>query len=300
MSQGSGGDRHGVESKHGAEDSPPPKILIGKVPAPALHVMSWNIRREVPEILTRLADRWQQRAPRLRSLLHGEQPSLIGIQETLPAQSEFVQRSLGPMYRAVGHGRGPHGEGESCPLIFDSGRLKLLDWEQNALSDQPTQAGSRSWGNIIPRIVVSGIFLDRATGAQFQAFNTHLDHLSGRSRLNSARAIAHLAAARELPTVVTGDFNADAGSPPLLELLSGGGLVDAWDAAQNRVSEKWGTLNSYREPRLNRPRIDSILLSADTRVSQAGINANRHLGGWGSDHLPVHAVVHFEQGGGGQ
>ena len=271
--------------------------LIGEVPVQALHIMGWNVRRHVPGILTRSADRWQQRAPRIRALLNQEAPLLIGIQEALPHQVAFVQESLGATYKAVGHGRGPHGAGERCPLIFDSKRLKLLEWEQRALSDQPTHAGSRSWGNLIPRIVVTGIFLDRATGNHFQALNTHLDHLSGRSRLSSARAIKQLAAASSFPTVVTGDFNAATGSPPLLELLSDGILVDTWDAAQTRVSEKWGTFSSYREPRRNGPRLDWILVSTGVRVERAGINANRHHGGWGSDHLPVHAVVEFDQSG---
>lgn len=168
--------------------------LFGAAAAPALQVMSWNVRRRRTLPSARGADRWNTRAPRLRSLLSAERPTLLGAQEARTDQAEFLRSSLGMRYGIVGRGRGTGGRGEGCPILYDAERLELLDWNQTALSDRPDRPGSVSWGNIIPRILVTASFHDRATGQTFLALNTHFDHLSERSRRRSAQAVRGAAA----------------------------------------------------------------------------------------------------------
>lgn len=270
---------------------PPPEHLIGPTAAPALHVMSWNIRRRVRHLVPRSVDRWDRRAPAVEGLLRAEKPTLLGMQEALADQAEFVAQVLGEDYRWVGRGRDAGGGGESCPLFYDAERLELLDWQQVALSNHATRPGSRSWGNVIPRIMVSATFVDRATAREFLAINTHFDHLSVQSRLRSAQAVGHLVSTGNLPAVVTGDLNAGAGSAPLRELLADGTLAESWALARAHDSAQWGTFSNYKEPRRNGKRLDWILASPSFRVDRAAINAQRHAGGWASDHLPVQAVL---------
>lgn len=274
----------------------PEAPLIGAAAAPALHVMSWNIRRRMSLPALRAADRWSTRAPRAQELLSTERPTLLGVQEALTDQAELVRAALGADYRLIGQGRSAEGRGEGCPIVYDAARLELLDWEQAALSDSPTRPGSTSWGNIIPRILVSAIFEDLATSRRFHAINTHLDHLSPRSRLRSAQALGEAAAASGLPAVITGDFNAPAGSAPLRALLAEGEYRDAWSAAQERRSQEWDTYANYRAPRQRRGRIDWILTGPAFRVDRAAINARQHQGGWASDHLPVQAEMTLGEG----
>lgn len=266
--------------------------LVGPVPAPGLHVMTWNIRRPVPAALTRPADRWHHRAPRVRALLASERPTVLCAQEVAARQFATVLEALGPGYDHAGRGRSADGGGEACPIFFDATRLELLGWEQSALSDTPHRAGSVSWGNLFPRVMVEVHLRDRVTGHDLLVVNTHLDPLSGRSRLRSARALLEVVAARGLPAVVTGDFNAGPSSPAVRALLSDGVLVDSWRVARARHSEQWGTYADYRRPRRDGARIDWILATPDLSVTDAAINPLRHEGGWPSDHLPVHAVVH--------
>ena len=77
------------------------------------------------------------------------------MQEAVPDQASTIRTALGPSYRYVGRGHGLAGRGEGCPLFFDSDRLELLDWQQKALSDEPDTPGSTSWGNRVPRVVVT-------------------------------------------------------------------------------------------------------------------------------------------------
>lgn len=280
----------GSDPATGPSAGTPP--LIGRVPAPGLHVMTWNVRRPVPAALTRAADRWRHRAPRVRALLAAERPTVLCAQEVVADQIPTVLDGLGPGHDHVGRGRAADGGGEACPVFYDATRLELLGWEQSAMSDTPHRPGSVSWGNPFPRVMVEVHFRDRVTGHELLVVNTHLDPLSARSRLRSARALLEVVAARGLPAVVTGDLNAGSSSPAVRALLSEGTLVDSWRVARARHSEQWGTYADYRPPKRGGNRIDWILTTPGFAVTDVAINPLRHEGGWPSDHLPVHAVVH--------
>jgi endonuclease/exonuclease/phosphatase family metal-dependent hydrolase len=270
--------------------------LVGAVAAPDLHVMTYNIRRRLPTLLPDSPDRWTTRAPLVRRLLVAEQPTLLGVQEALADQVEVVADALGPHYRWVGVGRMADGGDERCPIFYDSRRLHLTDWRQWALSATPETPGSRSWGNLVRRVVVSADFTDMATGTRVLAFNTHFDHLSWRSRLRSATFLldkVRMARAAE-PTaaiVVTGDFNATADSAVYRRLTTEGELRDAWTTAAVQVTPQWGTISHYRARRRGGPRIDFVLVGAGTEVLSVGINATRFEGKATSDHEPVQAVL---------
>lgn len=264
--------------------------LIGPTAAPGLHVMTFNVRRRLM-VQTRRADRWMRRAPRIRALLQSERPSLLGVQEAMPDQASFVRHALGSSYRSIGRGRNADGRGEQCPLFYDDDRLELLDWQQLALSDRPTVAGSSSWGNAIPRFYVAASLRDRQTGARLDAINTHFDHLSRRSRLRSAWTIRERVAASGVATIVMGDLNTGENSAPITELLAGGVLEDAWELSDQRLTPEWGTFANYSAPRPNRKRIDWIAATPGIGIQQIAINPRQYVGGWPSDHLSVQAVV---------
>jgi endonuclease/exonuclease/phosphatase family metal-dependent hydrolase len=270
--------------------------LIGPVEAPGLHVMSYNIRRRLPHLMPHSPDRWSRRRPLLRRLLRTEQPALLGVQEALVDQAQSLRKALGEHYRLIGHGREANTGGEGCPIFYDSRRLRVLSWHQTALSDTPEVPGSTTWGNRVPRIVVDATFRDLATGDEFQAVNTHLDHKSRSSRLRSADALREIVAASTLPTIMTGDFNTDAATDPYAALTGEGMLVDTWDVTQTRLTEVWGTFLDYREPRHDRKRIDWILVTPGVTVEQAAINVTRYEEGWPSDHAAVQAVVRLGNG----
>jgi endonuclease/exonuclease/phosphatase family metal-dependent hydrolase len=254
--------------------------LIGPVPPPDLHVMTYNIRRPVPHLRRGHPDRWANRSATLSATIAAERPSVLGVQEALPEQIAAVAAALGG-HTVLGYGRSRGLGDERAALFVDEARLQIRSWDQLALSRTPQVAGSRSWGTSFPRVVVLARLRDRATGAEFTVANTHLDHVSGWARRRSARLVAQRVAGE--PAIVLGDANAAVGSAPYRELTVG--LEDAWLAAQEHLSEEWGTWANYRDPRPGR-RIDWLLVSPDIEVRRIGMNAAR-----GSDHLPVQAVL---------
>ena len=265
-------------------------VLIGPRQEPELHVMSFNIRRRMAHFDRRNPDTWSYRSPAMRRLLVDEQPSILGVQEAMPDQTDFVAQALGSHYRWIGYGRNGDRRGERCPVFYDAHRLQLTEWTQWMLSDTPAVAGSRTWGNTVPRIVISARFTDRATGIPFRFLNTHLDHRSRNSRVEAARMLGRLMSADDIPTLLTGDFNTSVGTEPYRQLL-GEGVIDTWTAAEERLTEEWGTFPNYRQPRLNLKRIDWIMASRGVHVRSVGINRAKLRGIAASDHLPVQAVV---------
>jgi endonuclease/exonuclease/phosphatase family metal-dependent hydrolase len=282
-----------IETVAPSIDSP----LIGPIAAPELHVMTFNVRRPIGRLPGRSPDVWATRKPALSALLAAELPTVLGTQEVVPGQSAAIRAALGRHYRTVGHGRGADGRGEGCPLYYDSSRLELIDWSQAALSDRPDEPGSTSWGNMVPRILVSATFRDRSGSSLFRVVNTHFDHISRRSRVRSATVVRELVESGGLPTIVTGDLNTGEGSDPVDELLAGGTLLDAWTIADERMTPEWGTFPNYREPRTERKRIDWIATTPGIDVVRIGMNDRRPGGVWPSDHLPVQAVVRLPDPG---
>ena len=275
--------------------------LIGPVAAPDLHVMTFNIRRRFVHVLPGSPDRWETRRPLVQRILQAEQPTLLGVQEALADQVEAVGEALGPHYSSVGRGRNADGDDERCTVFYDTRRLELTGWTQRALSDTPNVPGSRSWGNLVRRILVSAEFTDLGTGGRVLVFNTHLDHLSWRSRLRSVDYLLELVGAARgaepaATIVVTGDFNADADSAVLKRLTGDGSLRDAWLAAGERVTPQWGSFGHYKRPRPGGKRIDFILAGPGVTVLRTGINAVRFNGLAASDHEPVQAVLRADAG----
>ncbi len=253
--------------------------------------MTWNIRRRIPGPLARPVDRWDQRAPRIAMVLQEQAPSLLGIQEALPEQVDFLRATLADTHGVVGQGRGRGHTGEASPIIYDTRHLQLLGWRQQALSNTPDKPGSVSWGNIFPRALVAAVFREHASGSRFLVINTHLDHLSARSRLRSAGVIRQIITDSGLPAIVTGDFNASQRSRTHWALLEDNLLRDTWDEAHHHLSEDWGTFPNYRPPVRGGRRLDWILGSPDWTVHGTGINARQYDGAWASDHLSVHAFM---------
>ncbi|MCP1429858.1 endonuclease/exonuclease/phosphatase family metal-dependent hydrolase [Microbacterium foliorum] len=270
--------------------------VMGPASAPDLHVMSFNIRRAMDGPLVRRADRWGRRAPAVAALLGAEAPTILGLQEVRPRALRIVREALGPRYRSLGRGRGRHGDGEGTPILYDTSRVTLRSWTQQALSDTPSSPGSIGWGNLIPRILVAAEFTDVATGRSMLVVNTHLDHLSRTSRVHSARAVVALVARSAAPAVVMGDLNAGDRSSAVRALIAGG-LADSWSEAETRLTPEWGTCPGYRPARAGGRRIDRILVTPGIRVREAAMNDRSFDGIRPSDHLPVQGLLTIVEDG---
>lgn len=270
------------------------KNVIGPAGRKDLHIMSFNIRFDAIETLPGQADYWPERIPALQKVLELEQPTAVGLQEAEFHQLAAVEEALPRHYEMIGYGRDGGSDGEFSAIFYDARRLSLLSWDQLWLSDTPDLIGSATWGNNVTRIVTWGRFLDASTGRELVLVNTHFDHQSENARVRSAQAIVDLVRTINppLPTILMGDFNANAGASGAYSTLVDSEVFhDTWAAAVKQVTPAYGTFPNYKDPIEGADRIDWILATPEVQVLEAAINTFHQGDRYPSDHVPVQALV---------
>jgi endonuclease/exonuclease/phosphatase family metal-dependent hydrolase len=238
---------------------------------------------------------WPERRPVMKELLRAEKPHLLGTQEGLYQQLRDIQVDLPAHYDSIGLGREGGSRGEAMQIFFDTRRLDPLEYDHYWLSDTPDVVGSKTWGGCCPRMVTWIRFLDKRTGDQFYALNTHFEAFDAVARQKSAQLVlAKLAEQFDpaLPVIATGDFNEPAitGRTVYDLLVTNGPFVDSWVEATWR-SRLYATFHGYRPLTPDGERIDWILTSPSVRTKRASINTFSRDGQFPSDHLPVQARV---------
>lgn len=198
--------------------------------AGALNVMTFNLRFAS----TTGSHRWPVRRPVMRELLRRERPHVIGTQEGLYQQLRKTEQDIGSPYDWIGTGRGGGSKDEFMAIFYDTRRLEPIEFDHFWLSGTPYVIASNTWGADWLRMVTWVRFSDLSDGGrEFYVLNTHLDSVSQYARERSAQLIGETIAGfeRDLPVIVTGDFNVAAHDNRVYDLMLDAGLVDTWDAA---------------------------------------------------------------------
>lgn len=266
-----------------------PSALPAQAPGDPLTVMSFNIRYGSANDGE---NRWTARRGMLFDLLRREDADIIGLQEALAFQIDEIVAAR-PAYATVGVGRDDAAaRGEFSAIVFRRERFRVAEAGTFWFSDTPSEPGSRSWGNRIPRICTWARLIDR-DGQGFYVYNVHLDHESQPSRERSAQLLLERIQARGFPAdpvVVTGDFNAGEKNPALATLL--GPFVDTFRAVRPD-DEQVGTFTGFRYGRIDGEKIDYVLVQPGTEVMDAGILRFSRRNRYPSDHFPVTARIRF-------
>lgn len=269
-------------------------VQLTATPAPAqdtasLGVMTFNLRyaHTTPPNL------WPDRRPVVREVIERWRPDVVGTQEGLYHQLRDMEADL-PAYQWIGLGRDGGSRGEFMAVFYRADRLEPLEYDHFWLSETPALIGSRTWGNMFPRMVTWVRFRDRGSGHEFIFANTHFDHQVQLSRERAAELLLDRSKrwGPELPVILVGDFNVPAGDNAVYQLLTtGGGFVDSWPAAGE--PEGLGTFHDFkgRDAARGGARIDWILVRGPVATTTAEIITHSRNGQLPSDHFPVFARV---------
>jgi endonuclease/exonuclease/phosphatase family metal-dependent hydrolase len=243
---------------------------------------------------------WDRRRDFLVETIRVFHPDLLGTQETLAFQRDYLVEKL-PEYDSLGVGRTDgREEGEMMALFYRRERFEKLDGGHFWLSETPDQVGSKSWDSSLPRMVTWVQLRDRRqpSASPLVFFNTHFDHLGATARLESARLIRRKIAAlnADVDVVLTGDFNAGEGSPPYQTLFdaeqgNSSPLVDSYRVAHPQKSAEEGTFSSFRASETRGARIDWIGVSRTWKIQSAAIDRTARDGRTPSDHFPITAIL---------
>lgn len=269
-------------------------------------VMSFNIRFGTAGDG---ANHWDHRREACIDVINRHGGDFIGLQEAMRFQIDAIREACAD-YGELGIGRDDGARsGEHCTILYNTTRWRLDDDHRGTfwLSDTPDAAGSRSWGNTIPRIVTWGRFVERSTDRAVWVFNTHFDHRSQPSRERSAVLLAARVAQRarpDEPAVVTGDFNAGEGNPAMRYLVGDGAidgsrsphrLIDTFRAVEPDAADV-GTFTGFAVGETGGEKIDAVLVTPGLDVLGAAIVRETYVDANGgarypSDHFPVHSVL---------
>jgi len=247
-------------------------------------IISYNIRYDNN---WDIENSWEIRRSNIIQILIKYSPSIIGIQEGLLNQVQYIDSSL-INYEYVGVGRDDGKEkGEFCAIYFDTTRYVLLKNSTFWLSETPDTI-SVGWDAELERICTYGLFKDRITKKEFWVFNTHFDHIGIIAREKSSGLILKRIKKinrQSLPVILMGDFNSNPNSPPVKELITE--LSDALQISLQKLHGPRGTFNGFNEDLSIEKRIDYIFTKNLKVLSYTHVNDrlenNRHI----SDHLPV-------------
>jgi endonuclease/exonuclease/phosphatase family metal-dependent hydrolase len=266
-----------------------PSLTEAANPEP-LRVMTFNIRYgTAPDA----ENAWSHRREMVLEELKTESPQILGLQECLRDQLDTIVEKF-PQMSAVGVGSEKDGAGEYSPILYDRTRFDLLAAETLWLSDTPQVRASKSWGNNITRICTWARLLERDTNRVIVVMNTHWDHQSQPSRIESGKLIAERIQQFDPkePLIMMGDFNVgplDPAREPLTKL----GLRDSFvDLHPEEANE--GTFHAFTG-KATSDKIDAILVSQQWQVTNAEIIRTQRKGVFLSDHFPVTATVVLEQ-----
>lgn len=202
-------------------EEPPIKLYPVKEPA-EYKVMSYNIRLYLP-IPDSPEDDWSIRAPLIIKQIKEESPDLLGLQEVISVQRDYIIEELSDTYGYyfVGREDGQSSEGlnglangEMLGILYKKDVFEVVETEFIWLSETPNES-SFGWDAACKRICITAKLYDKENDNYIYFNCTHLDNRGLIASQNSSEIIADRISAQgeEYPSIVVGDFNYSYTSP---------------------------------------------------------------------------------------
>lgn len=242
---------------------------------------------------------WEVRREMQIDMIHKYDPDIIGTQEGLKEQIDYLIDHL-PEYVAIGEGRQGGDDDEHMAIFFKRDKFRLREMQSFQLSKTPEVIGSGPEVN--PRMVTWArfAFINRVEKGEESSypmdyrghwentkelylFNTH--YFNGRkdslARLNASKLILHRITAlnrfgewtEERPVFLMGDFNCRPGSDPYKVFVD---------------NENSDALNLLKDTSEDHNEIDWILYKGNVKVFKYEEIDYNVDGAYPSDHNPIY------------
>jgi endonuclease/exonuclease/phosphatase family metal-dependent hydrolase len=241
---------------------------------------------------------WENRKVLLLKLIKDEKPALLGMQEVVKEQLDYLSKELiGYKWFGVGREDGKQA-GEYSPVFYDSKRFQIIDSGYFWLSATPG-IPKLGWNASCIRIVTWVKLSDKISGKQCWFFNTHFDHVGQRARRKSAVLLLHKISeiCGDSNVVVTGDFNLSRRNIVYRRLTNHiNGLADTRVLSETGHSGPHGSFVGFPYMTRKHSDIDMIFVRrGSARVFNHATLDYEHSGSYPSDHLPVITTILFNK-----
>ncbi|QOV18982.1 endonuclease/exonuclease/phosphatase family protein [Blautia liquoris] len=245
-----------------------------------MKVVTFNIRCDYGQDD---ANSFQYRRDLIVKKIRDEKPDIICFQEVLPHVAAWLKKEL-TEYTIVGCGRGDKLDGEETSIAYKKSRINLLYLDFFWLSPTPRVPGScYEDQSECPRICTKAVFYDYLSGEKYRFYNTHLDHVGVKAREKGIDQILADMRAEEIyknvPVVITGDFNAFPDSDELSNIFAEPDLSDATASIQQSFHD-YGKVKKLEK-------IDYIFVSTSLKEGQVKVWDDVADGIYLSDHYPI-------------
>ncbi|MDW3646922.1 MAG: endonuclease/exonuclease/phosphatase family protein [Bacteroidia bacterium] len=267
-------------------------VLMGlQSHAQELGFMTYNLRYDNPNDGE---NRWDLRKEFLRDQLKFFEPDVMGIQEGLKHQLDYLNIEL-DAYTYIGVGRDDGKEkGEYTAIFYKEDELGLIKESTFWLSENPEEI-SVGWDAALERICTYALFEEKASGKKFYVFNTHFDHRGEKARRKSAQLILKQIKAlnvENFPVVLMGDLNLTPDTKAIKSIANK--LDDSRHAARIAFGPD-ATFTGFDFSKAPQRRIDYIFTSpANMEVKKYAVLTDSRDQKYPSDHFPVYIKVQLK------
>lgn len=252
-------------------------------------VMTYNLRynnnNDAPH-------HWDARKEIAVSLVKDNKVGLLGIQEGLMSQINYLDLAL-TNYKRVGVAR-DNGidEGEFSAIYYDTTRFKLVSSNTIWLSETPNEV-SQGWDGACKRVMTYAIMEDKSSDKKVAFFNTHFDHQGQVAREESAKLVIKTIkdVAKGLPVIFSGDLNANIEDVSIQYLLNQELLSDSRAISETKAGEE-STYHGFGQT-TDAGVIDYIMVSDHFKVKNNTIIDSKIGDVYLSDHNPIVATITY-------
>ena len=192
----SGGDQSGGDQSGDNND--------GEYEMLDLKVMSFNIRYYNANDTG--VKSWDNRKTVVTDFIKNVGASIVCLQEVRPEQIEHLTSALSDNYSLIWYGREPNNQGEGLAIVYDKDVWTLTEQNCFWLSETP-DVPSKGFGASLYRICVVATLKHKATDAQIDVYNVHLDHKSEDIQIKEIELVLNKIKDSENPVYLCGDFN---------------------------------------------------------------------------------------------
>ena len=256
-----------------------------------LSVMSYNVRLGSADDGE---NSWDFRKEKVAELIGYYEPDFLGMQEVQKMQLDYLLENLS-QYKFIGLPRENGEFAEYSCIFYNAEKFKVLEYKTFWLSETPNEM-SKGWDAACHRIVTYGLFQDKKSKQKFWIANTHLDHMGMKAREESAKMLVEfskeLKAKKDIPFILTGDFNAEP-NDKVISILKDT-LVDSYTSSNKKPYGPKGTWNGFKFNDKIETRLDYIFYTKEKSLTVGSISIidDFYDFKYPSDHLPV--LVHFK------
>lgn len=249
-----------------------------------LKICTFNLRTPVPKDE---ANYFPNRKERILECIRKEDPDIIGFQEAAVYTADWLREVLDG-YMIVGCGRGKTLNDEASLIAYRKNAFEMISAETFWLSLAPSVWGSRYGADqsTCPRVATAAVLKHREAERPFLFLNTHLDHKGSAARMYGAIQLLQYIDKMKLPTVLTGDLNAQPDAPEIKVIADSKyhGMIDL-TASLGGTFHDFGRRDPYSK-------IDYIFSNMRSDPAESYAVEDIPVDGvYISDHFPVIAFV---------